>query len=128
MDRRTFNKLAKLRALGALADVEMSTAQAATVAGEVMLEDAALVVAFDPGTGALTRMEGKTSQWPIQRRPALGVSFRIHAPLPTRRTNFILGSKNRAKSVEKISANQVRIVWSDLESQYGGVLPITFTS
>jgi hypothetical protein len=128
MDRRTFNKLAGLAALGAMADVEMSAAQAASVAGEVVLEDSDVVVAFDSGTGALTRMENKTTHWDIERRPALGASFRMHAPLPTRRTNFILGAKNRAKSVEKTAPNQVRIVWSDLESQYGGVLPITFTS
>jgi hypothetical protein len=128
MDRRTFNKLAGLAALGALADVEMSAAQAASVTGEVVLEDNALMVAFDPGTGALTRMEYKTTNWNIERRPALGVSFRMFAPLPKQRYNPILGQKQRAKSVEKISANQVRLVWSDLMSEHGGVLPIAFTA
>src|SRR6202044_2771844 len=73
MDRRTFNKLAGLAALGALADAEMSAAQAASVTGEVVLEDSELMVAFDPGTGALTRMEHKATHWNIERRPALGV-------------------------------------------------------
>jgi Domain of unknown function (DUF6259) len=128
MDRRTFNKLAGLAALGTLADVEMTAAQAASVAGEVVLEDSALLVAFDPGTGALTRMEHKATHWPIERRPALGISFRLHAPLPTQRTNFVLGNKQRAKRVEKISGDQVRLQWSDLASEHGGVLPITFTA
>jgi hypothetical protein len=128
MDRRTFNKLAGLAALGALADAEMSAAQAASVAGEVVLEDSALLVAFDPGTGALTRIEHKAAHWPIERRPALGVSFRLHAPLPMQRANFVWGNKQRAKSVEKISGNQVRLQWSDLVSEHGGVLPITFTA
>lgn len=129
MDRRTFNKLAGLTALAALTDnVEMSAAQAASVAGEVVLEDADLLVAFDPSTGALSRMERKSTHWPIERRPALGASFRLMAPMPTRRQNFILGDKQHARSVEKISDNQVRIQWTDLVSEHAGVLPITFTA
>jgi hypothetical protein len=129
MDRRTFNKLAGLTALAALTEnVEMSAAQAAAVSGEVVLEDSQLVVAFDPGTGALTRIEHKATHWTVERRPALGASFRLLAPLPAQRTNFVLGQKQRAKSVEKISSDQIRLVWSDLESEHGGVLPITFTA
>jgi hypothetical protein len=129
MDRRTFNKLAGLTALAALAEnADLSTAQAASVAGEVVLEDKDLVVAFDPKSGALTRLEHKATHWTIERRPALGVSFRMFAPLPTQRTNFIYGAQQKAKSVEKISANQVRLQWSDLMSEHGGALPITFTA
>ena len=86
------------------------------------------MVAFDPVSGALTRMERKSSKWTIERRPALGVSFRLHAPLPQQRTNFVLGRNQRAASVEKISDNQVRLVWKDMVSEHGGVLPITFTA
>src|SRR6266568_3330826 len=128
MDRRTFNKLAGLAAIAALADVELSVAQAAAVSGEVVLQDGDLLVAFDPTSGALTRMERKSTHWTIQRRPALGVSFRLHAPLPEQRTNFVLGTKQRAASVEKISDNQVRLQWKDMVSEHGGVLPITFTA
>ena len=129
MDRRTFNKLAGLTALAALTEnMELSAEQAAAITGEVVLQDQDLLVAFDPASGALTRMEHKPTKWVIERRPALGVSFRMHAPLPTQRTNFILGQKQRAKSVEKITDNQVQIQWSGLESQHGGVLPITFTA
>jgi hypothetical protein len=129
MDRRTFNKLAGLAAIAALTDNgELSMAQAAAAAGEVVLQDSELLVAFDPVSGALTRMERKSSRWTIERRPALGVSFRLHAPLPEQRTNFVFGTQQRAASVEKISENQVRLQWKNLLSEHGGVLPITFTA
>jgi hypothetical protein len=102
--------------------------QAAGEAQEVILQDDQILVAFDRESGALTRIERKSSHWIIQRRPALGASFRLHAPLPNRRDNFVLGSKQRAVSVEKISTNQVRLRWKDLVSEHGGVLPITFTA
>jgi hypothetical protein len=129
MDRRTFNKLAGLAAMGALtAEMELSTAQAADIAGEVILEDSEFLVAFDPVTGALTRMEHKPTNWIVERRPALGASFRMLVPIPGRRANFVLGEKQKAASVEKISDSQVRIVWKDLASEHGGVLPITLTA
>jgi len=129
MDRRAFSKLASFAAIAALTDnAELSPAQAAAAAGEIVLQDSELMVAFDPVSGALTRMQRKSSQWTIERRPALGVSFRLHAPLPQRRTNFVLGHKQRAASVEKISENQVRLQWKDMLSEHGGVLPITFTA
>lgn len=126
MDRREFNKLAGLSAIGVMTR-ELAAQQMAS-AHEVVLEDRELLVAFDSGSGALTRMERKSTQWLIQRRPALGVSFRLLAPLPGRRTNFILGSKQRAASVQKVSSNQVRLQWKNLLSENGGVLPITFTA
>ncbi len=108
MERRTFNKMAGLTAMGVLAKLDLHAQQTAASEG-VVLEDSELLVAFDKASGALTRMERKSTSWPIQRRPALGVSFRMLAPMPDRRDNFILGQKQRAASVEKISENQVRI-------------------
>lgn len=128
MNRRTFNKLAGLAALAALADIDMSAEEAATISGEVVLQNNDFLVAFDPATGALARMEHKPTNWVIQRRPALGVSFRMLVPLPGRRANFVLGQKQQAASVEKISDNQVRLVWKNLISEHGGVLPITYTA
>ena len=129
MNRRTFNKLAGLAAMAALtAEMELSTAQAANIAGELILEDSEFLVAFDPATGALTRMEHKPTNWIVERRPALGASFRMLVPIPGRRTNFVLGQKQKAASVEKISDSQARIVWKDLVSEHGGVLPITLTA
>ena len=129
MDRRTFNKLAGLATMGMLAaDVDLSAAQAAAIAGEVVLEDSEFLVAFDRDSGALTRMEHKPTQWNVERRPALGVSFRMLVPIPGRRANFVLGQKQKAASVEKVSDNQVRLQWKDLQSEHGGVLPVIFTA
>jgi hypothetical protein len=129
MDRRTFNKLASLATIGALTEnVELSAEQAASVAGEVILQDDQLLVAFDRSSGALVRMERKSTHWPIQRRPALGVSFRMLVPLPERRANFIVGIKQRATNVEMVSNDAVRLQWKNLLSEHAGELPISFTA
>ena len=128
MNRRTFNKLAGFTALAALADIDMSAEDAATASGEVILQDDEFLVAFDPASGALTRMEHKPTNWVIERRPALGVSFRMLVPVPGRRANFVLGQKQHAVSVRKISNEQVKIVWNDLASEHGGILPINFSA
>lgn len=85
-------------------------------------------MSFDKTSGALTRLVRKSTGWVIQRRPELGVSFRLLAPLPHQRTNFVLGEKQHATSVEKVSDHQVRLEWKNLLSEHGGVLPITFTA
>jgi hypothetical protein len=127
VDRRTFNKLAGMTAIGALTTAELGAATNG-YASEVVLEDEKLLAAFDSGSGALTRLLFKSTGWTIERRPALGVSFRLLAPLPNRRDNFVFGQKQRAVCVEKISANQVRLQWKDLLSEHGGVLPVSFTA
>jgi hypothetical protein len=98
------------------------------LADDVTLEDNSLLVAFDSDSGALTRMEDKTTHWTIERRPELGVSFRLFAPLPDRRWNPVYGQKQHAVEVKKISDNKVELQWKDLASENGGVLPITLTA
>jgi hypothetical protein len=127
MDRRTFNKLAGMTAMVALTSTELCAEQVAG-AGEVILEDDALLVAFDRQSGALTRLHRKQTGWVVERRPDLGMSFRLLVPLPHQRANFVLGDKQRDASVEKLSPRQVRIEWKNLLSEHGGVLPITFTA
>ena len=95
---------------------------------ELVLEDDQLLAGVDAETGALTRLENKSLHWAIQRRPALGASFRLLAPVLGRRDNFVLGQKQRAVAVEKISAREIRVRWRDLVSEHGGVLPITLTA
>jgi len=95
---------------------------------EVVLQDSKLLVAFDANTGAMTRMVSKDPEWTIERRTDLGVSFRMLVQLPDRQDNFILGQKQRAVKVEKISDHEVITEWKDLTSQHGGVIPITFTA
>ena len=93
---------------------------------DVTLDDGSLLIAFDSYSGALTRFEDKATHWAIERRPELGLSFRMFAPLPDRRFNPILGQKQRAASVEKLSDHEVRLEWKNLVSENGGALPITF--
>jgi hypothetical protein len=97
-------------------------------ASEVVLQDDQLLAAFDTDSGALTRLEDKTTHWIIERRPELGVPFRILAPLPGRRYNFAWGQQQHASQVTKISDQQVRIQWQNLMTEHGGVLPMVFTA
>jgi lysophospholipase L1-like esterase len=97
-------------------------------AGEIVLEDDSMLVAFDSDTGALTRMEGKPRHWVIERRPELGLSFRLFAPLPNRRYNPVLGQKQHVAEVKKVMENEVRLQWKDLVSENGGVLPMKLTA
>lgn len=93
-----------------------------------MLQDNALSVSFDSDSGALTRFEDKSAHWVIERRPEFGVSFRLFAPLPTRRYNPVFGQKQHATEVTKVSDNEIRIRWENLVSENGGVLPMSFAS
>lgn len=97
-------------------------------AGEIILQDETLLAAFDTDSGAMTRMVNKLTGWVIERRPELGVSFRLLVPYPDHRCNFVLGQKQHAVKVEKVSDNEIRMVWKNLISEKEGALPITFTS
>ena len=87
-----------------------------------------MLVAFDSDSGALTRMESKLKHWVIERRPELGVSFRLFAPLPERRYNPVLGQKQHAAEVKKGSKDEVKLQWRNLVSENGGILPVTLTA
>lgn len=97
-------------------------------AGEIALEDDSTRVAFDADSGALTRLESKATHWVIERRPELGVSFRLFAPLPQRRYNPVFGQNQHAAEVKKVSENEVRLLWKGLASENGGVLPMTLAA
>jgi Domain of unknown function (DUF6259) len=103
-------------------------AAAPAFAHEVTLNDDSIFVAFDSNSGALTRLEDKTTHWIIERRPELGVSFRLTALTDDHRDNFVLGRKQKAVEVKKISAHQVCLQWKNLISERGGVLPMTLTA
>jgi len=100
----------------------------ASLAGEVTLKDGSMFVAFDSDSGALTRLENRAAHWIIERRPELGVSFRLFAPLPERRWNPVLGQKQRAVEVKKLSNHEMVLKWKNLVSESDGVLPMTFTA
>lgn len=121
--RQNWPPLARiLTALGMLAILTPAFAR------DVKLEDKELLAAFDSHSGALTRLVNKTADWTIERRSELGVSFRLFAPLPERRWNPVLGQKQKATEVKKLSDHEVRLEWKDLNSENGGVLPITLTA
>lgn len=94
----------------------------------VTLEDHSMFVAFDSRSGALTRFEDKSAHWVIERRPQLGDSFRLFAPLPHRRYNPVFGQKQPAAEVRKVSGNEIRIVWENLVSENGGLLSMSLTA
>jgi len=97
-------------------------------AGEVLLQDDTWVAAFDSDSGALTRLENQPLHWRVEQRPELGASFRLNAPLADGRDNLVLGRKQRAAAVQKLSEHQIRLQWQHLVSERGGVLPLTLTA
>ncbi|HEY4415051.1 MAG TPA: hypothetical protein VGO57_05100 [Verrucomicrobiae bacterium] len=97
-------------------------------AADVTLEDDSLRVVFDSRSGALTQLENKRTHWVMERRPELGVSFRLFAPLPERRWNPVLGTNQVATEVKKISDHEIHLQWKNLDSENGGVLPMALSA
>lgn len=108
--------------------VFITLAAQSAFAGELILQDDKLLVGFDADSGALIRLENKAIHWTIERRPELGVSFRLFAPLPERRWNPVFGQKQHAAEARKISDHEIELKWTNLVSENGGVLPMTLTS
>jgi hypothetical protein len=104
----------------------LAAVPAAGRAADVVLADDSIRAAFDSVSGALVRLESPATGWAIERSPELGLSFRLHAPLPGRRDNFVLGAHQAGARVERVSDREVRITWHDLRSEHGGVLPMDF--
>jgi hypothetical protein len=97
-------------------------------AGEVVLQDHNLWAAFDSNSGALLRLENKTTHWVIERRPELGVSFQLDVLLPNHKGDPVLGQKQRAVEVQRIADHAVRLQWKDLVDERGETLPIVLTA
>lgn len=87
-----------------------------------LLGDDSFRVVFHPHTGALSKLVNEG--WAIQRRPELGVSFRMHVPLPDRRDNFVLGQKQTLSGISRVGRNVMQLTWDRLESEHGGTLPV----
>lgn len=105
-----------------------SFAASSVLASGITLQDDRLSVSFDSDSGALTRFEDKSTHWVIERRPELGVSFRLFAPLPTRRYNPVFGQKQHVTEIRKLSDNEVSMRWDNLVSENGGTLPMSLTA
>jgi len=97
-------------------------------AGEVALEDKSVRAVFDTDSGALTRLENKSTHWVIERRPELGVSFQLNAPLAGHPDNLISGRNQHASEVQKLSGHQLRLQWKNLTGEHNDVWPVTLTA
>lgn len=96
---------------------------------EVTLKDGSWVVAFDSESGVLTRLECKSPQWTVEGRPALGASFWMDVQSPDgRQDNIVLGAKQRAVAVKKLSSHRILLQWRNLLTERGDTLPITLTA
>lgn len=125
---KTFS-LVPTRTLAAAAFcVFLAATQRPVLASEVVLEDDKLLAAFDSESGALTRLENKTTHWAAEKNPALAVSFRLNALLPGGKNDTVSGQKQRAIAVKKISDNQVNLQWKDLVTDRGDTLAVTLTA
>ncbi len=122
---RETNPFPRMRTL-AVCCVATVVSVAPAFAAEAILQDKTLLVAFDTKSGALTRLEDKSTHWIVERRAELGTSFRLHVPLPNRRYNFVLGEKQELADFRRPSDNTLVLEWKNLLSDHGGVLPMTF--
>src|ERR1700739_913463 len=71
-------------------------------AQDVTLKNGYWTVAFDKNSGALVRMESRTTRWNIESRPKLGISFRLNAPTDGH-DNFMYGRDQKAVEVTNLS-------------------------
>lgn len=97
-------------------------------AGELTLQDDKLLAAFDDNSGALTRLEDKSTGWKIEQRPELGQSFQIGMFAADGKGETIRAEKQHGAEVKKLSANKIRMRWKNLVAGDGKELPITLTA
>jgi hypothetical protein len=97
-------------------------------AGEIVLQDDKLSVAFDGDSGALIRLENKSTHWVAERRQELGFSFQLNVLLPDGSHELVQGQKQHAAEVTQVSDHEIRFQWKDLISEKGTTLPMTFSS
>src|SRR5690348_12622264 len=97
-------------------------------AGELTLQDDKLLAAFDDNSGALTRLEDKSTGWKIEQRPELGQSFQIGMFAADGKGETIRAEKQHGAEVKKPSANKIRMRWKNLVAGDGKELPITLTA
>lgn len=93
----------------------------------ITLENDLLKATFDEQTGALLELKSKSTEWLIQKRPELALSFRLLVPLPDRRNNPVFGEKQKlSRYWKEQGGKRVTFVWNNLQSKHGGMLDIAF--
>ena len=92
---------------------------------DIQLENETLKAAFSPETGALLSLTSKQTGWDIHARRELGLSFKMHVPIPDRRNNFVLGEQQKlvGSHVDPDNAKLV-LTWDSPQSQHAGALDI----
>ena len=88
------------------------------------LSTGTLDMEFARETGALVRMESKVTGWLIQRRPELGLSWRLLVPVHDElRDNRVEGTAQAAPEAEQ-GEDYVRFVWRNVVSEKAGRVDI----
>ena len=92
----------------------------------IVIENDRLRLSFDRGTGAWTEFTDLKTGVRWQTDPSLAESFRLYVPTPDRSYNPVLGRRNHLAAFNLSADHQsVQLVWTDLQSEYQGQLPIT---
>ena len=82
---------------------------------------------FAESNGALIAMDAVQTGWRIERRPELGLSWRLLAPVSDElRNNPVHGEKQTLSGVETLS-DGFRFIWNGVRSERAGELDITVT-
>jgi hypothetical protein len=94
------------------------------------LENATLRLELDRDNGALVGLTTPGTGWRILDRPRLGLSFRLLVPLSEDlRNNPVHGEKQPLAEPPELASDGrgATLVWDNLASERGGVLPIRLT-
>lgn len=96
-------------------------------AQKITLENERLKAVFNEKSGVLEKLIDKQTNWNIQHRPELGLSFYMNVPLENQRFNPIIGTKqNVAKILFDQTEKKITFTWKGLVSEKGGKLDIEF--
>ena len=92
-----------------------------------ILDTGNLRLEFAPDNGALVSMVALQTGWHIERRPELGLSWRLLVPISGElRDNPVYGEKQKLSSVTQLD-DGLRFVWEKIISERAGQLDVTVT-
>jgi len=91
-----------------------------------VLKNNTLKLEYNCQNGALVRLVALKTGWEILNRPQLGLSFRLLVPLSEeKRDNPVYGEKQSlSELVVDPSERSAVLTWNQVNSEYGGELPI----
>lgn len=91
---------------------------------KICLNTKSLKLEFSEENGALIGMTSVKTGWVIQRRPELGMSWRLLVPVNDElRNNPVYGEKQKLSSYE-VKEDRIHLVWENVVSKRAGALPI----